>query len=462
MSGFPAPRYGTARTPGLRTVGSRVAVVGHTLGTPLLPWQQHVADVTGERHPDRPGWRYRTVIVTVPRQAGKTTLSRVIQVDRAVANRRWQVFYSAQTGKDARARWRELVAAVDESPVLGPHAETRRSQGTEALAFPNLSAIHPFTPNEKSLHGYTPHLIMQDEAWAFDAAEGATLEAAYYPAQQTLNERQMWIFSTRGDARAEWLDALIARGRESLTAPATDIAYFEWSADEDLAASDPVGDDTLAYHPALGHLVSLDDLRGEHARTSPGNWRRSYLNLPTVATRTLVKMPTWDALSEGEAQHGRDVVLGVAVAEARARAAIVAAWSDPEGTLHLAHVESGPGAAWIAESLRVLRTTLGPTRILANDTPATRGATADAVDEYVSARDYATASTALLGRIQDATLAHDGSAELRDHLEAAGLGNVAGGQAITEKASLGPVEAIQAAIVAAHAAPAAARSLQIF
>jgi phage terminase large subunit-like protein len=58
---------------GRGTRGGYLAKVSAQLGVPLMPWQQLVADVGWELAEDgRPA--YREVVLTIPRQNGKTTL----------------------------------------------------------------------------------------------------------------------------------------------------------------------------------------------------------------------------------------------------------------------------------------------------------------------------------------------------------------------------------------------------
>ena len=45
-------RGGTARNPERGTDGGKVGRFAAMLGTPLLPWQQYVADVAGEIDPE--------------------------------------------------------------------------------------------------------------------------------------------------------------------------------------------------------------------------------------------------------------------------------------------------------------------------------------------------------------------------------------------------------------------------
>lgn len=114
MVDCPPPKYGTTRNPANPSFGARVAAVAQYLGTPLMPWQRLVADVVMELNPANPGaWRYQQVVISVPRQAGKTALLRAIMADRLMNYARHEVLMTAQTGKDARKRWKQVLDALD-------------------------------------------------------------------------------------------------------------------------------------------------------------------------------------------------------------------------------------------------------------------------------------------------------------------------------------------------------------
>src|SRR5258708_5970896 len=65
------PRWATPRS-GRDSYGLRVAEISGELGTPFMPWQRDTADVAMEIDPATGLLAYRTVIITVPRQSGKT------------------------------------------------------------------------------------------------------------------------------------------------------------------------------------------------------------------------------------------------------------------------------------------------------------------------------------------------------------------------------------------------------
>src|SRR6266508_5204234 len=66
------PLYATPRDPTRKTLGGAVAKVAKALGTPLMPWQRLVADVAMEVDPRTGRLVYGEVVVTTPRQQGKT------------------------------------------------------------------------------------------------------------------------------------------------------------------------------------------------------------------------------------------------------------------------------------------------------------------------------------------------------------------------------------------------------
>ena len=66
------PRHHTPRDERYRTLGGKAARLAAILGVPYMPWQRRAADVALELD-ERGRFRYHTVVISVPRQAGKTT-----------------------------------------------------------------------------------------------------------------------------------------------------------------------------------------------------------------------------------------------------------------------------------------------------------------------------------------------------------------------------------------------------
>lgn len=398
------PRMATPRDPSAPTDGPAVAVLAAALGRPLLAWQRYVADVAGERTLDG-RYRYPVVVLTVPRQSGKTVLLRCVGVHRAARNPRRGVFYTAQTGKDARRRWEDMIGDVEASPLSG-HVTVRRRAGSEALLLPNGSEFGVFSPKRDALHGETPDLVMIDEAWKHTPELGEDLMSAIRPAMITVPHRQLWIVSTAGDEQSTWFRSWVETGR----AAAEGIAHFEWSAPDDAPRDDPAV--WAAHHPTYGELITDEDLR---ENLTLADFDRAYLNRwPDNAAATVIPMPAFDARHDehqGLPEPGA-LSLGFDVGEDRRDAAIVAAWTDRNGIERTSLVDYAGGASWLPDRLAELRARWNP-RSVGYDDHGPAVAVADQLTRDgwelnpVSGRDYATACGSWLASIVDARTGHD-------------------------------------------------------
>lgn len=458
------PKYATRRTPTNPSYGRRVEAMAAYMGGALMPWQKQVAAVGMELDPAHPGaFRYDTVVVSVPRQSGKSYLLRAIMADRIMSYNRHEVVMTAQTGKDAKKRWNQLIAALkaDKKPA---YFNVRKSQGTEYLEYLKRgSRLSPFAPTPKSVHGDSLNLITIDEAWAFDADSGAALEAAIEPTQLTILDSQMWIVSTRGTSKSAYLNTLIERGRQAVSDPTSRLAYFEWSADEELAEKDPYGEATLAFHPAMGHTQTYEKILSLAKPGIPGalaNWRRSILNLDTpLENETIIDLALWDSLAAEqplEPPAPSDVSIGVDIALDRSGASIVAAWITNEGDLTLSLIMSGPGVDWVAPTVRRLSSVgykwIGADATGPMATTATDITNSGAALEIIKTKEYALATQLLLDRIRDGRLVHDGATQLRTAWGQAACRPMYGVMALDASRSAGPIDALRAAAVAVHGA----------
>lgn len=236
------PRYGTPRTASRPTLGPAVGEVARLLGKPLMPWQQYVADVILELDPDTGRLAYTEFGLTVPRQSGKSTLLLAKAVHRATATKffgpRQQIVYTAQTRKDARKKWEEdYVEDLKASPAFRNKQAAHFGNGNEHIRFANRSRFGIESTTEKAGHGGTIDEAYIDEAFA--QVDGR-MEQAFGPAMITRRNKQLGWISTAG-----WLDGSpylqdkVAAGRAQVEMGIrTGLAYFEWSAGEDVDPED--------------------------------------------------------------------------------------------------------------------------------------------------------------------------------------------------------------------------------
>jgi len=284
------PRWATERTD-RETFAPRVAEVASALGFDLLPWQQQVLDVALEHEDDR--LAYRDVIVTVPRQSGKSTLVLALVLWRMLAAPSHAV-YGAQSRLSARQKvlddWWPVVARSR----LRPGFSVARATGQEALRSANGSICRVISSDETAAHGETLSLAVIDEAWAADPS----VEQAVRPAMSTKSNGQLWSISTAGTARSLWWRGKVTAGREAVDAGRTDgVAYFEWSAAPGAELRDPAT--WAACMPALGHTVKAETIAVDIDAMSAAEARRAYLNQwldeSDEAGWALVARDVWEA-----------------------------------------------------------------------------------------------------------------------------------------------------------------------
>lgn len=347
ISGLVLPRFGTSRNLSRPTFGPEVGEVARRLGKPLMPWQQHAADVALEVDPVTGDLWYEEVDITVPRQSGKTTLLLALLVWRSITMARrlgpQTSTYLAQSGKMARRKLeREFIPILRRASSLreSPHPRSRPTKsnqwkpsmnnGSEHILFGTGSYLQIEAPTEKGSHGDVLDMPVIDEAFAH---EGDLVEQAVDTASVTRRSPQLYVVSTKGNARSVYLWRKVTAGQAAVVA-GTDskVCYLEWSLPDDA----PFDDESLWWEhlPALGHTITVERLRaklekalrnpegsGDDDEDFPGlnGFRRGYLNQwvevpPDFTQGRAVKLPAdrWAATVVDEVVLGGPITIGFA------------------------------------------------------------------------------------------------------------------------------------------------------
>ena len=324
------------------------------MGRPLMPWQRQVNEVALEVDDDG-RYVYPLVVVTVPRQSGKTVDYSVVAQHRAFTVPRGRVWFTMQTGQDARDWF-----INEHLPLLTPfegHIHVRRANGSEMTRWHHSGGtFRPFSPAPDALHGKTTDLVVVDEAWAFDLVRGRELDGAIVPTQATRRGAQVWKFSTAGTAASTWLLTAVESGRAAVEAGRTGgLAYFEWSCPDSLDPCDPVS--WPLYHPAFGRTIDSYAMAAALEQLGPDEFARAYGNRWVSTTARVIPLAAWRAAADVDQElpePGR-VALAFDVAVDRSDAAIVAAWRDDTGTARVEVADTRPGVGWVPDRLEALR-----------------------------------------------------------------------------------------------------------
>lgn len=344
------PRFATPRNPRHRTLGGAQAELAHALGTPFMPWQRYVADVAGEIDPATGRMVYGLVVLTVPRQSGKTTLVRAAGVHTAL-QRDGRAWYTAQTRNDARDNWIEAVSLVERS-ILADAVRARLTNGSESLMVPSTGGFfRVFAPLPDALHGKQSDRVFADEIWAFSRERGKELTQAIVPTQATRKAPQQWLLSTAGTDASTWLKDAVQRGMDG----APGVAFFDWGIGEDVDPTDI--DAVCAAHPAYGHTITREAIEDAAAVMDADEFARAYGNRWTTALKRIIDRTKWAALVDGTTDTiapTSPVAFGVDLAPDRSCASIGTCGGSLFGRHIVEVVDHRAGVGWVHERLREL------------------------------------------------------------------------------------------------------------
>jgi hypothetical protein len=349
---FCEPKFATRRRPERDTLGARIQTISDRLGTPLMPWQRFVADVGTEIVQDpKTGLfvpAYREVIVTVPRQNGKTTIVLSWEMDRLLMwGRPQRAAYTAQTGLDARKKILEdQVPMIERSELTAAIKHVRRVNGSEGVDLKGGSQLDVLASTDSAGHGRTLHLGVIDEAFkdVDDRREGAML-----PAMITVPDAQLLVVSTMGTDNSTYLNRKVDLGRDLVLSGRDDaeIAYFEWAAGEGEDIDDPRT--WAGCNPAWG--ITVNERAMKHARQTmtEGEFRRAHLNQRTQADDRVIPYDVWEQVCSDVKADGK-LVFAIDCNPERTHSSIAVA--DVQGRCEIVAHDTGTG--WLAYQATVI------------------------------------------------------------------------------------------------------------
>lgn len=340
------PRFHTPRTPGSRTLGGKVARLATALGRPPKRWQRAMYDVALELD-DRGRARYHTVLISVPRQAGKTVADMMLGAHRTLTTPGGQVWFTAQTGQAARERWiKELAQPADQA--LSGLVRTKYGAGDTRLIIPATNAqFRPMPPTADYLHGEQADSVFIDEAWAHTEAEGAALLQAIIPTMATRQDvgigPQLYFSSTKGTAASTWWHDRLSSAIEDQP---PGVAVIDYGIADDVDPTDL--DAVAAAHPAIGEGMTMKALTDAAAVLSPAEFARGFGNVATTTTSAVFDAGALDAAETDRPLDAGAVHLGIAVSWTHDVTAIVAA-GYIDGTPAVEVIEARPGVMWAVD-----------------------------------------------------------------------------------------------------------------
>ncbi|WP_239154567.1 terminase [Amycolatopsis sp. FDAARGOS 1241] len=363
------------------------------ISMPLDPWQEWLVVHAGELLPDgRP--RFRTVLVLVARQNGKTHLLVVLSLFWLFIEQLRLVLGTSTNLDYARESWEKAVDIAEACPELAEEiAQVRKANGEQFMRTIYRTRYKIAASNRKGGRSLTINRLIADELrehhdWsAYNAA---------MPAMNAVPDAQAWLISNQGDHRAVVLDSL----RKAALAAVEDgtagdpnseerLGLFEWSAPDGSRATDVTA--LAQANPNLGRRIDLAGLLGDarRAEAAGGEELTGFLTeilcMKVPMLDPAIDAAQWGADAPGgcldpgdlsaiargrialcfdaapDGRHGTLVAAGV-LGDGRVRVEVVSAWDDAKkmrremrdwirrvGPGVIGWFPSGPAAAYAAE-----------------------------------------------------------------------------------------------------------------
>ena len=249
------------------------------LGEPLLPWQAWLVIHMGELLEDGTP-RFRTLLILVARQNGKTHLLKVlalywlfVEMLSLIVGISTKVEYAKESWKKAVQMAQTVPALAEEMPKKGG---VRLANGDELLETAagcryKIAAASRTGGRSLTIDRLIIDEIREHQSWeAWDAAEPATSAVPW---------AQVICISNMGDDKSVVLNDLHANGLKTLDPASLDpedeydesLGMFEWSAVEGAELMDRFG--WASANPALGYMITEKTMRSAAVRAKNGDPR---------------------------------------------------------------------------------------------------------------------------------------------------------------------------------------------
>lgn len=328
-------------------------------GMTLFPWQEHVLASSLLRKKDGK-WAARDVGVIVPRQNGKGEIIIARELFGLFMLQEKKIIHTAHEFKTAKEGLTKLQAYIARSPELSEMVDIKTGNTEPGVYWkpkrrgdPSPRSIQFVARSGGSGRGFTADCLIYDEAYALTA----DMVAASAPTMMQVPNPQTWLLSSAGFAFSTELAGIRKRGMSG--DPAEQLAYSEWSVDEeDFDPADPRG--WAQANPSIGYgymtLESFDfEYRRYKASDNVAAFAREHLGVWEMkAANSEIPETQWvRARDVGSEVRDDRVVVGVEVSKDR-RASVAVAGASWDGRVHVEVVKNDTVGPWVVQDVKRL------------------------------------------------------------------------------------------------------------
>jgi len=269
--------------------GFEVIDFAEMIGEPLLPWEQWAAIHALELLPDG-SLRFRTILILVARQNGKSTLKRIITLWRMYMEGARRIIGIAQDVALARDQWNLCQQTIHACPDL--EAEWGRARNVNGDEWFEAAGCRYGikAANRRAGRGGSNDEVNIDELreqqdWA---AWGAVSKTTMAKASG-----QVWAMSNAGDDTSVVLNQL----RDTALSGRDDSMFLaEWSAPDGCELDD--WDAIAQANPGLGYVIFEPAIRSALATDPPAIYRTEVLCQRVDQLDGAIDLAAWNACAD--------------------------------------------------------------------------------------------------------------------------------------------------------------------
>lgn len=356
-------------------------------GIDLLHWQRwwliHALELREDGTP-----RFRTVLLLVARQNGKTVLLKVLALFWMYVLRRQLVIGSAQDLPTAEKTWEEVVDMIDDVPdLLAEKVHVDKANGKKALRLTDRRKYLVKAASRRGGRGFTADLIELDElrehlSWdAWSAISKTTMAVSdavivgasnagnlssivlWHLRKVALTDVADWLREAGDTAGADRVLSELADPSAILDAAAEDdeddledvldfdddsLGIFEWSAAPGCARNDREG--IAQANPSLGETITLRAILAAMKTDDEWEFRTEVLcQWRMVAAAGPFPDGAWAEGIDADSRIAPDSPIAVCVelSHNRSVAYVLAAGRREDGHVHVELLERSAGTEWL-------------------------------------------------------------------------------------------------------------------
>lgn len=335
------------------------------LGIDLFPWQRWLLIHLLELLPDG-SYRFRTAVVLVARQNGKTTLMQILALWRMYVDGASLVIGTAQNLDVAEEAWTGAVDMAEGVPELAAEiAAVDRTNGKKALRLETGERYKVAAASRRGGRGLSGDLVLLDELrehQSWDAWGAVTKTTMARPNPQIL------CLSNAGDEMSIVLEHLRQQGYATVHGEGErSLGIFEWSATPGCAMDDRAG--WRQANPALGYAAFGEASILAALATDPEQVFRTEVLCQHVAA--IVPPPinpsAWEARGAADGRPNGPFAFAVSASWPDAKWGSIVVAGQQGGEVYVQLVDYKPGTSWMPARLKELHDDWKPVAVILDD-----------------------------------------------------------------------------------------------